>query len=427
MLRNANNLKQFLQINSFRALNTYFGFIRDKRFNYDKQFQHFYFQLLQKTKNLNTDKIAERIYVYLHNITQKPKCPICGKEVKFFRWEKGYNQFCGISCGLKGKYKNPQNLISANQKRIKTNIQKYGQKGSNINSKEKVSQFYNKQNEQYQAITELYSREEINQLLNTKRYNYKQYLGKGKVRKLKKDNLKLYKSIIQQTKKFQSKIKHYTFSASLLIAAQYNFDVSKLYCKCGSIICFDPCKPAMIENGYCKLCNKPGSSIEKYKKIYGDDYQEKWHEACKIKNEKYLNSLIGNKRNEGILVNNVSKISIQFFKKLYKKLNNKENIYTYFLNHQYMIKLTKQDIQLLKKENIFNKHVFYLDFYQNNKVIQFNGSYWHRNTQHEDELRKKILEQNHNMKVLFVDQLQYYNNEQQIINKCINFLQDKTI
>lgn len=425
MLQNANNLKQFLQINSFKALNAYFSFIRDKKFNYDKQFQHFYFQLLQKTKNLNTNKIAERIYAYLHNITQKPKCPICGKEVKFFSWGKGYNQYCGNVCGSKGKYKDPQKLLSANQKRIKTNLQKYGQRGSNINSKEKVSQFYNKQNGQYQTIKELYSREEINQLLNTKRYNYKQYLGKGKVRKLKKDNLKLYKSIIQQTKEFQSKIKHYTFSASLLIAAQYNFNVSKLYCNCGSIICFDPYKPAMIENGLCKnCCKKPGFSKQRYKLKYGDAYEQQWNKAVQQRMKKSVQTYKKNKLIDGY--HNVSKISVQFFKKLYEKLNNKENIHTYFLNSQLAIYLTKEDLQILKQHNMFIS-VFFLDFCQNNKVIQFNGSFWHNKTKQRDDLRKKILEQNHNMKVLFVDQLQYYNNEQQIINKCINFLQDKTI
>lgn len=420
--KEAGDLQEFLQINSTNTLVRYFNALKNNKTE-DKKYLNFYQQLMQKTKNLNCE-MGEKIYALLHNITQKPKCPICGKDVKFLSYFLGYAPTCSISCGKKYSYSDPQKLLSANQKRIKTNLQKYGQKGPYNNAKETVTTFYNKQNEQYQAIKQLYSREEINQLLNTKRYNYKQYLGKGKVRKLKKDNLKLYKSIIQQTKEFQLKIKHYTFSASLLIAGQYNFDVTKLYCNCGAILCFDPYKPAMIEDGFCKKCVKPGPDIEKFKLKYGQKYKEQWAKFCKQKNKRFTQTINKNQKEYGInYLRTTSKVSIQFFKEIYNRLKDKTNIYTHFLNQELMIPLTEEDIILLH-ENGIEKYSFFLDFCQNNKVIQFNGSYWHRNSQKQDELRKKILEENHNMKVLFVDESEYCHNKQNIINECINFLQD---
>lgn len=418
------NLKEFLQINSNHKVGLYFSALKNHKTN-DKRFQNFYFQLLQKTKNLNTDKIDERLYAFKHNIIQKPKCPICGKEVKFLSYYLGYSSTCSVSCGLKNRYSNTQNLISANQKRQKTNLQKYGHKGVNINAKEITTNFYNKQKEQYQSITQLYTKNEVYQLLNTKRYNYKQYLGKGKIRKLKKDNLCLYKSIIEHTKEFKDKIKHYTFSASLLIAGQYNFDVTTLYCKCGANICFDPYKPAMIENGFCNRCVKPGPDIEKFKLKYGQqNYKKQWAKFCKQKNKKFTQTINKNQKDYGITyLRTASKISMQFFKEIYNRLKDKTNIHTHFLNQELMIPLTEEDIKLLN-ENGIEKYSFFLDFCQNNKVIQFNGVYWHRNSQKQDELRKKILEENHNMKVLFVDENQYYKNKQNVINECINFLQD---
>lgn len=420
--KEADDLQEFLKINSTNTLVRYFNALKNNKTE-DKRFLNFYQQLIQKTKNLNGD-MDERIFALLHNITQTPKCPICGKEVKFLSYFLGYASTCSVSCGLKNRYSNTQNLIIANQKRQKTNLQKYGHKCANINVKEITTDFYNKQREQYESITKLYTKDEVYQLLNTKRYDYKQYLGKGKIRKLKKDNLCLYKSIIEHTKEFKDKIKHYTFSASLLIAGQYNFDVTTLYCKCGANICFDPYKPAMIENGFCKRCVKPGPNIEKFKLKYGQIYKEQWAKFCKQKNKRFTQTINKNQKNYGITyLRTASKISMQFFKEIYDRLKDKTNIHTHFLNQELMIPLTDEDIKLLN-ENGIEKYSFFLDFCQNNKVIQFNGVYWHRNSQKQDELRKKILEENHNMKVLFVDENEYYKNKQNIINECVNFLQD---
>lgn len=45
----------------------------------------------------NTLVLAERFYVIENNLTRIPTC-ICGKELKFKNYQKGYHQFCSKSC-----------------------------------------------------------------------------------------------------------------------------------------------------------------------------------------------------------------------------------------------------------------------------------------------------------------------------------------
>lgn len=164
-------------------------------------------------------------------------------------------------------------------------------------------------------------------------------------------------------------------------------------------------------NGFC---------IGNYKVRFGNEYEKYWNEACQNRAKKALETHFKNKEGSEQL-ESISKVSIEFFKKLYEKLDNKDNIYTEFLNHEYIVFLTKHDLKILKENNI-SKHIFYLDFWQDNKVIEFNGTYWHRNLKNVDEIRKRILEDNHGMKVLFIDECEYYQNEEREIEKCINFL-----
>lgn len=428
-MKDANNLKQFLQINNIQSLVHYFNLVKSNTHK-EKKYQHFYYQLLNQTQKFDTKKIAERIYIYVNDIKQYPVCKQCHKKVDFLMYKKGYSNYCSIKCALKHLYNDPDFRKRSTQKRFKTNLKKYGKKSANLNPSKTVKNFFLKQKEQFQNIKQIYTKDQVFQLLNSEEYNYKRYIGKGNVRKLKKENLCLYKSILQHTKEFIPKVVHYHFSASLLIAAIYNFNVDKILCKCKTRICFDPYKPQLIENGFCKQCFnikdlnniKPGFNIQKYKIKYGDQYLEKWHQACQKRSKKSIETQLKNKK-ENNIHSSVSKVSIQFFKTLYQKLKDKQNIYTWFLNTQYIVFLTKKDLQMLKQKNI-DKHIFYLDFWQNNKVIQFQGSYWHRNTKIEDQLRKRILQENHNMKVLYIDQNQYYKNKQNIIQECLNFLEN---
>lgn len=47
-------------------------------------------------------KITEGMYLYFHGMSEPPKCPICGKPVKFITWTDGYKQFCSQKCMSRG-------------------------------------------------------------------------------------------------------------------------------------------------------------------------------------------------------------------------------------------------------------------------------------------------------------------------------------
>lgn len=63
------------------------------------------------------------------------------------------------------------------------------------------------------------------------------------------------------------------------------------------------------------------------------------------------------------------------------------------------------------------------DFIQGNKIIEFDGDYWHapNTNQIRDNKRQKLLEQS-GYEVLRIKEKDYYKNKQNIIKECINFL-----
>ena len=44
--------------------------------------------------------LKEKIYHYIHNIVNTPKCEVCGSKVKFISITKGYEKNCSISWNL---------------------------------------------------------------------------------------------------------------------------------------------------------------------------------------------------------------------------------------------------------------------------------------------------------------------------------------
>ena len=62
--------------------------------------------LINRYDNFNSYK--ETLYRIKHKLENQPKCPICGKELKFINTSKGYNKFCS---NTKCKQKNLENKI----------------------------------------------------------------------------------------------------------------------------------------------------------------------------------------------------------------------------------------------------------------------------------------------------------------------------
>lgn len=77
--------------------------------------------------------IKERVFCVLNNLFQKPKCENCGGEnVSFVDTRIGYRRFCCQACSAQSK--------STKDKRIITNIEKYGDEVAFRNSKVKEKQ-----------------------------------------------------------------------------------------------------------------------------------------------------------------------------------------------------------------------------------------------------------------------------------------------
>jgi hypothetical protein len=63
--------------------------------SFQKQYPKYY--LLIKTINF-TENWYEKLYCFLNNINEKPKCKICNELVNFNRYTKGYYSYCSIKC-----------------------------------------------------------------------------------------------------------------------------------------------------------------------------------------------------------------------------------------------------------------------------------------------------------------------------------------
>jgi len=80
----------------------------------------------------------QKLYNYYYNIIEIPKCSVCNKNVKFYRFSVGYRKFCSNSCHLKStetkekrnktKLINHGNINYNNRDKFKeTNLIKYGE------------------------------------------------------------------------------------------------------------------------------------------------------------------------------------------------------------------------------------------------------------------------------------------------------------
>lgn len=86
-------------------------------------------------------KWTEKLYWYYHNLTDYPKCIVCGKPVKFINLKQGYRDYCSVKCmgiskEIKEKKKNttlkhygvenPMHSKKVKDKMKSNNLKKYG-------------------------------------------------------------------------------------------------------------------------------------------------------------------------------------------------------------------------------------------------------------------------------------------------------------
>jgi very-short-patch-repair endonuclease/Zn ribbon nucleic-acid-binding protein len=152
-------------------------------------------------------------------------------------------------------------------------------------------------------------------------------------------------------------------------------------------------------------------SLEKCIEKYGEEEgrkiwltrQRKWHNSYKK--------------------SNFSKISQELFWGILEHLTDLENVYFAELN-----KNKEKDLSGTNNElRLVLEKVVLPDFIDvsKKKIIEFDGDYWHtinsRGNKHRTEERDEIL-RNNNYDVLHINERDFVNDKEGIINKCINFL-----
>lgn len=277
-------------------------------------------------------------------------------------------------------------------------------------------------------IQDFYSEIETRILLKD---TYKNYFGKSGNRKLINENKKLYASLFHYTQQLNSLDKNLNKFTSRLYIFVNNIN----------IICniHNKLKQWKFINGefriICGKCEPKYPSADWFKMTYGDD----WKIYADARKEK-LNIIPTNSREwfinkygedigkikygdysykkmltlSNLKASRYSKISQTLFWEIYNKLINKENIYFTELNSEYIVRIPLE----YNHENI----IMMLDFKQNNKIIEYNGNYWH--SKEKDNIRYDILRKL-GYEILIVTSDEYNRNklDEKIINKCINFLQ----
>ncbi len=408
------------------------------------KYQELYNEIVKETSNLpNCADIPERVYCILNDIKERPICMYCKEEkVVFYTYVYGYKNTCSISCrdkfnGLKSRereYKpcsdkqkekirqshlnrSSKEIKKSTEKRQKTNIKKYGSKwaGDSKQHAEIVSKRWDNTRKMLNKINKLYTRDEINKLLNSDNLHYTNYFGKAKNRTMILEDPKLYKSIMKETEfildeKYISKTR-FNFTCRILIAGKYNFDILKILCKCREKITYDPATISFSQQ-YCKKCMPSVHSKEYFRDKYGLEW-----ETYYIEDIQKLNIHL-NKQDVGY-----SKISQELIWGIFQKLTIQQKLDSEFATYlgEKIINLEKEDKVFILEKTGIARNSFYLDFICGNKIIEYNGEYWHSKTQKYDKYRKEILEKM-GYEVLFIEEKDYKQGKKETINKCINFI-----
>lgn len=83
----------------------------------------------------NLKSFDEKIWGLRNNIFEKPKCKVCGNDVKLRDQKSGFFETCSVKCGANNNIRN--------EKKRNTNIERYGRNGFNpIKTKETLRKKY---------------------------------------------------------------------------------------------------------------------------------------------------------------------------------------------------------------------------------------------------------------------------------------------
>ena len=163
--------------------------------------------------------------------------------------------------------------------------------------------------------------------------------------------------------------------------------------------------------------------IEKYgeeegRKIF-DDRQVRWQKTLNDKPIEEIERINRAKMMDG---RGYSRMSQELFKQVEDKLNGKYKQLYYATNNP-----NSDFNEYMVVDNATNRHYF-LDFYvkDNNKVIEFDGDYWHgekRGNQTRDKEREEKLKELGFTNILRVRERDYKANPKKTIDECVKFIE----
>lgn len=270
-----------------------------------------------------------------------------------------------------------------------------------------------------------------------KKLKKEEIYGKSVNRKLMSSNLSLYKSILFYSEPLNilNKVSN-KFPARVLFIKNFKGNLENLICKnCNK----DYCKYNIQRqdfNSFCKECYYNVAPKYPQKKWfilkYGKNW-EKFYEKDRIKissfkvnskewfinkygideskkmREKYIFNMV--ERIKNLKTKRFSKISQELFWSIYDKLSIKDNCYFKELNSEFFLRK--------------NEFIFFPDFVYKNKIIEYDGIYWHDSEK--DDIRNKIYEDlGYEVLIINSDEYNRKNKPKEIINKCLNFLENET-
>jgi hypothetical protein len=201
----------------------------------------------------------------------------------------------------------PNKLKKAVNKSRESILARYGDTGFSELRKQVTSHWYANEKQNIQNA-ELLSKQDTHNFFVT--VGLDKYKGKAGSRKLKKENIRIYKSLNHYCSEFKTYNNdiEVPFLGKIQIAI-WNFTIpADMLCYCGKRLKFEP-RTQQWSKLYCNVCRKTGTSKQHFKLKYGDEWESIW-QARKINGN---NGAIMRGRNEETILNEVeekNKISI---------------------------------------------------------------------------------------------------------------------
>ena len=242
-------------------------------------------------------------------------------------------------------------LKAATKKRNKNMLTKYGEEGIKALHKNSATKFYAAE------AVKLQSCEILDECFVTDfiAKNYDKYLGKSGNRKLKRDNLAVYKSLVHYTSKFNTLYPRKLPFVCMLDIAVNNFKLDvDMVCMCNSKLTFDPQTQDWTKL-YCMGCRLVGTTKPHFIHKHSDQGNKKYLDAkikgciMRGKNETAILDLV--EKEENIVIDRNFKV-LNFFPDGYCQKTN--TIYEVNEPHHRKSYYKKKD---LKRRQILGKYL----------------------------------------------------------------------